>query len=339
MSHITRRSVIKVAAATSLLTTGFPFIARAQTPEITLKFGNNQPMTHPMNIHAVKIQEAVKERTKGRVQIDLFPNNQLGGDTDMLSQLRRGSMHIFMCSGLVQATVVPLASLNTVGFAFKDYDQVWKAMDGSLGAFIRKATEKVGIHLMENCWDNGFRQITNNRRPILTPKDMEGLKIRVPVSPMIVDMFKGLGSAPVGMQYSEVYSSLQTKVIDAQENPLSIISIGKMYEVQKYLSFTNHMWDGFWVLFNAKTWNKLPSDIKTILEEEFAKGAMGQREDVRKLNEEVAEEMKQQGMEINTLDTTPFREKLKESGYYSTWQKKFGDEAWAVLEDNVGKLS
>ena len=114
-------------------------------------------------------------------------------------------------------------------------------------------------------WDNGFRQMTTSSKPIETAKDMDGLKIRVPVSPLSISMFKALGAAPASLQFSEVYSALQTKIVDAQENPLPIIQVAKLYEVQKYCSLTNHIWDGFWFIANGRAWRRLPADLQKIV--------------------------------------------------------------------------
>ena len=343
MPNISRRTVLQsLAAAPAVAAVGaFPSIVRAAapTPEFTFKYGNNLPMTHPLNIRSQEVADRIKEESKGRLVINIFPNNQLGGDTDMMAQVRRGGIDLFTPSALVMATLVPVAAINAVGFAFADYDQVWKAMDGKLGAYVRAAVEKVGLYAMDNMWDNGFRQVTSNVRPVNSPKDLDGIKIRVPVSPLIVDMFKALGAAPVGMQYSEVYSSLQTKVIDAQENPLVIIQTGKIFEVQKYCSLTNHIWDGYWFIVNGKSWKNLPQDLKDIMTAAFKEGAKNQRSDISKMNETVMTELKEKGLIFN--DTTPdsFRAQLKESGFYGVWHKKFGDEAWGLLEEAVGKLS
>lgn len=341
MPTISRRSLIKtmVAAPAVAAFGSFPYIAKAQGAQFTFKYGNNLPLSHPLNIRSQEVADRIKEESKGRLVINIFPNNQLGGDTDMMAQVRRGGIDLFTPSALVMATLVPVAAINAVGFAFADYDQVWKAMDGKLGSFVRKSVEKVGLYAMDNMWDNGFRQATNNTRPIESPDDLDGLKIRVPVSPIIVDMFKAMGAAPVGMQYSEVYSSLQTKVIDAQENPLVIIQTGKIYEVQKYCSLTNHIWDGYWFIVNGKSWGNLPDDLKGIMTEAFKDGAQKQRADIHKMNETVMEELKGHGLTFNTTTPDSFRAKLKDSGFYGVWHKKFGDEAWGLLEEAVGKLS
>ena len=128
-----------------------------------------------------------------------------------------------------------------MGFAFNDYPSVWKAMDGDLGAYIRGQIAKANIVAMDKIWDNGFRQITSSTKPIAAPADLKGFKIRVPVSPLWTSMFKALDASPASINFAEVYSALQTKIVDGQENPLAIISTAKLFEVQKYCSLTNHM--------------------------------------------------------------------------------------------------
>jgi TRAP-type C4-dicarboxylate transport system substrate-binding protein len=135
--------------------------------------------------------------------IEVFPNNQLGGDTDMLSQVRSGAIDFFPLSGLILQTLVPLAGINGIAFAFKDYATVWSAMDGELGAFIREANSKVGLHTFDKCLDNGYRNITSSTKPINTPADLNGFKIRVPVSPLWTSLFKALGASPASINFSE----------------------------------------------------------------------------------------------------------------------------------------
>lgn len=211
MAIVTRRAVLRTLAATpaAMPLIGFPHVARAA--EFELKYGNNLPLSHPLNIRAQEAAERVARESKGRVEIKIFPNNQLGGDTDMLSQVRNGGITFFTPSALVIATLVPVAAINAVGFAFSDYDQVWKAMDGKLGAHVREAIAKVNLFAFEKMWDNGFRQMTTSGRPIEQAKDMAGLKIRVPVSPLSISMFKALDAAPASLQFSEVYTALQTR--------------------------------------------------------------------------------------------------------------------------------
>jgi tripartite ATP-independent transporter DctP family solute receptor len=240
-------------------------VARAQTAEFTYKYANNLPDGHPMNARAKEMAAAIKAETNGRFDLQIFPNNQLGSDTDMLSQIRSGGVDFFTLSGLILATLVPAASISGIGFAFPDYDTVWKAMDGGLGAYIRGEITKANLVVMDKIWDNGFRQTTSSSKPINGPDDFKGFKIRVPVSPLWTSMFKAFDAAPASINFSEVYSALQTKIVEGQENPLAIISTAKLYEVQKFCSLTNHMWDGFWFLANRRAWEKVPEDVRAII--------------------------------------------------------------------------
>ena len=318
---------------------GAPFIARAQQAEFTYKFANNLPDSHPLNTRAKEMSAAIKTETNGRVDIQIFPNNQLGADTDVLSQLRSGGVEFFTMSGLILATLVPAASINGMGFAFPDYPTVWKAMDGELGAYVRGQIAKANLVAMEKIWDNGFRQTTSSTKPINGPEDYKGFKIRVPVSPLWTSMFKAFDAAPASINFNEVYSALQTKIVEGQENPLALISTAKLYEVQKYCSLTNHMWDGYWFLANRRAWEALPEDIRTVVARNINAAAVNARVDTEKLNATVRQELTAKGLTFNQPDVAPFREKLRAAGFYSEWKGKYGEEAWAILEKAVGKLS
>lgn len=336
-SNTKRRTFIQGAAAAGALTVvGRP--AFAQTAEFTLKWANNIPVTHPSNIRTREAVEAIRKETNGKVDIQIFPNNQLGGDTDMLSQVRSGAIDIFPLSGLILQTLVPLAGINGLAFAFKDYQTVWAAMDGELGAYIRAAIAKVNLHSFDKILDNGYRNITTSTKPINTAEDLKGFKIRVPVSPLWTSMFKAFGAAPTGINFSEVYSSLQTKVIEGQENPLAIIDIAKLYEVQKYCSMTGHMWDGQWILANGRRWNALPKEIQTVITKHVTEAVMKQRDDIRRLNNGLEAQLKAKGMVFNYPDAKSFRDALSKAGFYKEWREKFGNEAMAKLEKYSGKL-
>lgn len=338
MQKYSRRSMLRTLSAMPLagVVGALPQVARAA--EFSYKYGNNLPLSHPLNIRAKEAADEIREKSGGRVDIAIFPNNQLGGDTDMLSQVRSGGIQFFTPSSLVIATLVPVAAINALGFAFSDYDQVWKAMDGELGAHVRASIRKIRLYAFDKMWDNGFRQMTSSKGPIEQASDLEDLKIRVPVSPLSISMFKGLGAAPTSLQFSEVYSSLQTKIVDAQENPLPIIQVAKLYEVQKYCSQTNHIWDGFWFIANGAAWDRLPDALKAIVADGINGAGMRQREDIKKLNESVQTELQAKGLAFNAPGPETFREALRNAGFYQEWKRRFGDEAWAALETSVGKL-
>jgi len=321
----------------------FPLVAIRTRPahaaEFSYKYANNSPVTHPLNVRTTEAAARVLEKTGGKVEIKVFPNNQLGSDTDMLSQLRSGALEFFTLSGLILSTLVPVASINGVGFAFKDYSQVWPTMDGALGKLVREEISKRGLYAFSRMYDNGYRQITSATKPVKTPEDLSGFKIRVPASPLWTSMFKAFGASPTTINFNEVYSALQTRVVDGQENPLSLIDTAKLYEVQKYVAITNHMWDGFWFLANKKAFEALPANLREIVEAEFNASALAEREDLAKMSNTVADTLKGKGLQFVDTDATAFRGALKKAGFYEEWKGKFGAEAWGTLEKAVGNLS
>src|ERR1700739_3584808 len=335
-----RRALLKASAASAVMGgVGAPFVARAQQAEFTYKFANNLPDSHPLNTRAKEMSAAVNTETNGGVDIQIFPNNQLGADTDVLSQLRSGGVEFFTMSGLILATLVPAASTNGMGLAFPDYPTVWKAMDGELGAYVRGQIAKANLVAMEKIWDNGFRQTTSSTRPITGPEDYKGFKIPVRVSPLWTSMFKAFDAAPASINFNEVYSALQTKIVEGQENPLALISTAKLYEVQKYCSLTNHMWDGYWFLMNRKAWLALRDAIKTTVAKNVNAAAVKKRADTEKLNASVKDELAGKGLVFNQPEPGPFRDKLRAAGFYAEWKGKYGEQAWSLLEKAVGKLS
>lgn len=330
-----RRTLLASAGALAVPAAAF---AQAKA-EFTLKYANNLPLTHPMNQRANEMAVKINTESKGRIDFKVFPSGQLGTDTDMLSQIRSGALEFFTLSPLILGTLVPSAQISGVGFAFKDYNQVWAAMDGELGAHVRKEiSAKSPMFAFEKIWDNGYRQMTTSTQAITKPDDLKGMKMRVPPSPFWVSMFKAFDASPATINFAEVYTALQTKVVDGQENPLAIIATAKLNEVQKYCSMTNHMWDGFWFLGNKKAFERLPTDLQEVVTRNVNAAGLLQRDDVRKLNDGLVAELKAKGMVFNTTDAEAFRAKLRSAGFYAEWHKKFGDEAWALLEKYTGKL-
>jgi tripartite ATP-independent transporter DctP family solute receptor len=336
MTRITRRRVLAAGAGTL----GAAMLGRrAGAAEFTYRFGNNVPASYPLNLRVTEAAERIRQATGGRFDLQIFPNGQFGTDTDMLSQVRSGAIQFFTASGLVLSTLVPLSAINAVGFAFESYGQVWPAMDGGLGAAIRAAVDKVGLHAIDKIFDIGFREITSAAHAVGGPADLEGFKIRIPPSQLGVSMFKALGASPVTINFAEVYTALQTHVVEGQENPLSIIDTAKFYEVQKYCAMTNHMWDGYWFLANGKMWEQLPDDIRAVVARELNAAAEADRADIAALDASLKQGLEAHGMSFTAPDAGPFRERLQKAGFYAQWQEKFGADAWALLEKYVGKLA
>jgi tripartite ATP-independent transporter DctP family solute receptor len=336
MRMISRRRLL-VSGGALCAGVAAPSIVHA-APEFRLKFANVMPVDHPLNTRMAEAGKAILEATDGRVEIAIFPASQLGTDADMLAQLRSGALELFAQSGLIVATLVPVAAITGVGFAFKDSSQVWAAVDGALGRHMINAFAKANLVAFDRMWDNGFRQTVSGTKPIKTPQDFEGFKIRVPPGPLSTSLFKSLGASPVSIPWGETYSALQTRVADGLENPLGGIYFAKMQEVQKYLSWTNHMWDGFWLLANRRTLDALPASVRDVVVKNVNEAALQQRGDIEKLNDELKSKL---GKILELIDVDPalFRQKLQASTFYSDWKGRFGPEAWALLESFCGRLA
>lgn len=333
---ISRRTLLK--ASTLGVSAAYLNAYPASAAEFTYKYATNLPESHPLVSRTKEVAEKIKEQTGGRLEIRVFPNGQLGSDTDMLSQLRSGALEFFHVSGTLLSGLIPVASINSVGFAFKDEATVYAAMDGDLGAHIRAKIAGANIHTQEKVWGHGYRQITTSTKPIETPADLENFRIRMPATPLWTAMFKSLGAAPTTINFNELYTALQTKIVDGQENPLAVIDTGKLYEVQKYCSLSGHLWEGYWWLTGGRAWRRLPDDIKQIVSRNVNDMAVVQRDDMAKLNASLRTELERKGLKFNALDTAPFRAKLAQSGFYKEWKGRFGDEAWALLEKYSGPL-
>ncbi len=332
---LTRRQCLAGAAALPLVAV---LPRRAHAAEFTYKLATGQDPSHPVNKRAQEAIERIKEATKGRMEIRLFPANQLGSDTDLLAQVRSGGVEFFNQASSVLSTLVPAAGIVNTGFAFNDYDQVWKALDGPLGKYVRGQIEKVGLLTMSKPWDNGFRQITTSTKPINTSDDLRGLKLRVPSAPMLSTLFTALGASPTPINFNEVYSALQTKLVEGQENPLAIIATARLYEVQKYCSLTNHVWDAYWILGNRKAVDRLPKDIQEIVFREFDKSGEDERADIAALSKSLRGELQAKGLQFVEPDKKAFKATLAKSSFYKDWRGKFGEDAWKLLEESAGWL-
>ncbi len=335
---ISRKQFIVGAAASAGLAAFAPRRARAARP-VTMKFGVDLATDHPTTVAAIAAGKQIESATQGRIKVQVFPNSELGNDTNMLSELRSGAMQMMGIGDNILATLVPNAAIDNVGFVFKTTKDAWTAIDGEVGDLVRADIAKVGLHPMHRIWDEGFRQVTSSTKQIKTPEDLQGFKIRVPPSPISVELFRSLGAAPVTLNIAELYTALQTHVVDGQENPLGNIYTQKFFQVQKYCSMTNHMWVGYWILVNGAFWSGLAPDDQKIVEDAFNAQALVQREANQKLDDSLEDKLKALGMEFFDPDQAAFRAALAKSGFYTTWKAKFGAPLWSALEKYTGPLA
>ncbi|MGL3208585.1 ABC transporter substrate-binding protein [Bradyrhizobium brasilense] len=336
--RLTRRRVLGTGSA-ALAATMFGKRAVAAA-EFDFKLGVNTPETHPLTIRLTEAAKAVGAQSSGRVNITVFANSQLGGDPEMLSQVRAGGIELLAAPSMTLSTLVPLSGLPSIGFAFQSYDQVWAAMDGGVGDLVREAITKTGVVPLKKVWDNGFRQITSSSsRQLNSVDDLKGFKIRVPVTALLTSLFSGLGALPSSISYSELYSALQTHIVEGQENPLAQVSTGKLYEVQKFCALSNHCWSGYWILGNRRAMAALPPDLLELINAAFDAAAVKERTDLVEMDRSLQAELTEKGMTFNKPDPVQFRAALVKAGFYTQWQKTYGADAWAALEKYTGKLT
>lgn len=334
-----RRDILKGIAGAAA-TTLAPGMALAQTGgKFGMKIAISIPDSHPTTAALKAACAEILRESGGRLTIDVYSSGQLGSDTDTVSQVRAGAIDFVCTANSIWGNLAPVASINLVAFAFADYATVWRAMDGDLGAHIRGSFDKFNLVQVGKYFDHGFRQLTNSTKPITSPKDLVGMKVRVPASPILTSLFKGLDASPATVPIGELYTALQTKVVDGQENALPTIDATKLYEVQKYCTYTSHVWDCFTLVGNKRNWNALPEELRTLATRVLDAHALKQRTAHEALNASLEAKLKGAGMQFNKVDGKPFREVLQKSGYYTDWQKKFGPEAWALLEKYSGKLA
>ncbi len=328
---LTGTAVAGLAAATPLRR------ARAARP-VVIKFGVDLPVDHPTTVHVRAVAEEIKAATQGEVTMSVFPNNQLGNDEHMLSNLRSGAMQMMGIGDNILAELIPPVAIDNVGFAFKDSEAAWKTMDGDVGAMVRPEVEKHDLYVMDKIWDMGFREITTSTRPIAAPGDLKGVKLRVPPAAMNLSLFLHLGAAAVTMNNADLFTALQTRVVDGQETPLGVIETTRWYQVQKYCSMTNHMWVGYWMAVNGPFWKGLSSKHQEIISAAFDKAVQSQRQANSSLNGSLEAKLTEQGLTFNKPDTAPFQAALRTGGYYKEWRDKFGPKLWAALEKYTGPL-
>ena len=311
----------------------------ARAAEFTMKLATGQTLSQPINVRLEQAIARLKDTTGGRLDIRFFPASQLGSDTDLLSQIRSGGIDFLNIAGSVLSTLAPMAAITNIGFAFTGYDQIWPGMDGTLGQFLRAQIEKTGVVVVAKAADNGIRQITSASKPITVPDDLKGYRIRVPVSPIFTSLFTAFGASPTSINFNELYTALQTHLVDGQENGLVAIESGKLYEVQKYVAETSHIWDPFWVLGNRRSFAQLPADLQDAVRREFDRAAVEQRDDVARLDAGLKAQLIAKGLVFTPVDKAAFRGALEKAGFYKSWREKFGAEPWQALESVVGPLA
>jgi TRAP-type transport system periplasmic protein len=293
-----RRSTLALAmmAASSLVT------AQSVTK---LTLGHGAAPGNPRHEASVKFADMVKAKTNGRIEVQVAPSAQLGDDAAMVTALRTGALDISANSQGPVAAAVPEYSAFGMPFMFASTAHAFKLLDGPLGKELADKSSDKGMIVL-GYWDNGIRQMTNNKRPINKVEDMKGLKMRVPPDAVLVDIMQALGAEAQQVKFSELYVALQQGVVDGQENPLVNIHASKLYEVQKHLALTSHMFQMTPFLMSKRTWDRLSAADKKAVQDAAQEATAMQRKLSQEADDKLLADLKSKGVQVTTVDKAAF---------------------------------
>lgn len=275
--------------------------------EISLRLAHVGSETHQYNIASVKFKELVEEKSNGQIKIEIYTDGVLGDEGEVVEQILDGTMDITTVSADSSfANTVPEMNLFGIPFLFRDIDHVYATLDGEVGQELLEIVDQKGMKAL-GFWEVGLRHVTNNKRPINTPEDMNGLKIRVQPAPVWEAHMQALGASPTPVGFNELYTALDQGVVDGQENPLNTIDSMKFYEVQPYLALTGHTYSPAITVMSQNAWNQLSVEQQAIIEEAFEEAKVYQRETLNAKNEEILAKFEAEGITITNPDLDSFR--------------------------------
>lgn len=291
------KTVLLAATAILALTAG---AAQAQFAERTIRVSNGINQEHPVGNGVARMTTCLTEKSGGRLKLQAFWGGALGGDLQATQALRSGTQEMVITSTSPLVGILPDLGVFDLPFLFANEKEADAILDGSFGKFVSDKMPGVGL-INLSYWENGFRNLTNSKKPVEKVEDFPGLKVRVMQNNVFLDTFKTVGANAVPMAFQEVFAALETKAIDGQENPFVTIDTSKMYEVQKFLSVTRHAYTPFMVLYSKALFDKLSGEEQKALVVCAALGQAEQRAVSRKLNDTSLANLKKQGMAVNEI--------------------------------------
>lgn len=272
---------------------------------IKLTLGHGAALGNPRHEASVKFAEIMKAKSNGRIDVQVAPAAQLGDDAAMVTALRTGALDISANSQGAVANAVPEYAAYGMPFMFNSSASAFKMLDGSLGKELADKSSAKGLIVL-GYWDNGIRHMTNGKRPITKVEDMKGLKMRTPPDTVLVDIMQSLGAEAQQIKFSELYVALQQGVVDGQENPIANIHASKLYEVQKHLALTSHMFQMTPFLMSKRTWDRLSDADRKMIQEAAAEATALQRKLSQEAEDKLLADLKAKGVQVTTVDTAAF---------------------------------
>ncbi len=326
-----QRRMALVFAFVFLATLGFSGIAHGK---VALKLGHAVSDQHPYHMGAERFKEIVEKETGGEVEVSLFPNNQLGtGERDLLEGLQLGVVDVYVGSTGPMGGFEKKFMLFDFPFLFKDKAQAYEVLDGEIGTYVMGLLDKIGIKGLA-WYENGFRHFTNSKRPVNTPDDVKGLKLRTMENKIHMALWRAMGADPTPMAWGEVFTALQQGTVDGQENPVPIIYVQKIYEVQKHLALTGHVFSPAMIAIAKAKFDALPEGHRAVILKAARESALYQREQITRMEEEQVAKLKELGMEVTAPNVAPFREATKP--VYDQFRGELGDDA-RLLDEILSK--
>lgn len=299
-SKSSRRLLLQASVAVAAAT----LIAPAYAQEVELKLGHVGEPGSLFQLSADAFAKEANAKLAGKVKVIVFGSSQLGGDKEMLQKLKLGTIDMAVPS-TVMSSEVDLFGIFEMPYLVKDRAHMAKIEKEIFWPTIEPAAEKKALKILA-VWENGYRHITNNRKPIVKPEDLQGLKLRVPEGKWRVAMFKAYGANPSPMKFSELFTALQTGVMDGQENPLTQIYSAKLQETQKYLSLSGHVYTPAYLTVGTKKWERLPADVRQSLTDIARATQAYVYKTAQSQESDLLDKLKASGMQVNEVDKTAF---------------------------------
>lgn len=318
-----RRNVaaLAIVAAAAICSTSV-VIAAEQT--IRLGWVTPDSPQDPYAIGAHAFKKAVERRSNGRIEVQLFPNRQLGDEKPLLEGIRFGTVDAGIIVNAVVSQLEPAFQIYDLPFVFANEEQAYKILDGDIGKALSKKLEAKGVIALAYM-EGGFRSMVNNVRPVLRPEDVKSVKYRVMQNPVYIDMFNQLGGSAVPMAWGETFTAVQQGTIDGLEMPIALVDAAKYYEVTKYLSLTNHTYSVANLLISQRKLSRMPQDLQLIVREAAAEAVKEQRETHRRLARDMMDVLAKKGMKVNAVnDTSEFRKAV--APIYEKYRSAIGSD-------------
>lgn len=297
-----------------------------------LKVGLAHPPNHTFSLALEKFAAHVEAASNGRFEVRLYPASQLGSEREMQEMLTLGSLELSVTG--VLNIYEPMFSVYEMPYLYRDRDHVLRVMEEMPAQSFAHNLQRQGLRVL-GFYENGFRNVTNSRRPIHTPADLQGLIIRTPENPAQFETFKALGANPTPMSFAELYTALAQGVVDGQENPLQNIASANLNEVQRHLAVTRHIYNVAYVVISERFWQKLPPSDQRILENALHASTRWQLDTMSRLDQQLAQTLQDRGMEFTWPDTAPFEAAVQPA--YDAIFQKLGPDA-RLLVDQIRRL-